>query len=165
MKLNRYIVNPSLRSTIFPVGFLFLLLNTFITNAQTVSRVQNLSFGNFIPFGVGGTVSVSPTYVISRTGDIILKSNPSPASFDLYVVAGKTVQMTYNKDVTLVGDHGGTIALVLNDSSPTGNGTLVTGTSPTRIFFGGTLTVGSPAITPVGTYNGSFQVNFTVINP
>jgi hypothetical protein len=164
MKLNFQIEPLSIRLSVFMVGLLFLSCNSFLVNAQSVSRVQNLSFGNFIPFGNGGSVTVSPNYSISKTGDIIMKSNPSPATFDLYVEPGKTVQMVYNHNIILVGDHGGTISLVLADSSPTGNGSIVTGSSPTRIVLGGTLTIGSPAVTPVGTYSGSFQISFTVIH-
>jgi hypothetical protein len=167
MELYHHIDILLKRLIFFTIVFLFLLINGFKANAQSVTRVQNLNFGNFTPYGLGGTIIVSPDYTYKKTGDIIfnINSSPSPAIFDLYVEAGKTVQMTYNNSVTLTGNHGGTIGLVLKDSSPTGNGVIVTGPSPTRLVMGGTLTIGTPIITPAGVYSGSFQVSFTVINP
>ena len=160
MKLDQNTIKYINRFNVLLIVFLFF--NGSIVNAQSVSRIQNLNFGSFISYGNGGTIIVSPNYTINKTGDIILKSNPSPAVFDLYVDAGKSVQLTYSNIVTLVGDHGGTISLSLTDSSPTGNGAFMTGSSPTRIVLGGTLTVGNPMVTPVGNYNGSFTVNITV---
>ena len=164
MKLNQRIEIPSNRLTIFTVGFLFLLINGFIVNAQSVSTIQNLNFGNFITYGDGGTITITSNNVVSKNGGIILKSNPTPAIFDLYGVAvGKTVNVTYNHYVTLVGDHGGEMTLVLDDyPSPTANGIILTGPSPTRIKLGGTLTI--PSVHPVGIYSHPFQVSFTVIN-
>lgn len=146
------------------VGFVLLVINSFSVNAQSISRAQNLSFGTFITYGQGGTVSILPDYSYNTTGDIILKSIPSPASFDIYVEAGKTVQLIYNNNVILNGPNGGKITLILNDSSPSGNGSIITGASPTRIILGGKLIIGSPSVSPVGSYIGTFQVGFTVIH-
>lgn len=168
MKLNQRIEIPSNRLTIFTVGFLFLLINGFIVNAQSVTRVQNLSFGNFITYGNGGTITITSNNVVSKNGGIISKSNPTPAIFDLYgVEVGKTVNVTYDHDVTLSRAGGSEkMTLVLDDyPSPTDNGIILTGPSPTRIKLGGTLTIGSPSVTPVGIYSQSFQVSFTVIHP
>lgn len=164
MKLDQIIEIPSKRLTFVTVAFFFLLINGFIANAQSISRVQNFNSGSFISFGQGGTITVSPDYVVTKTGDIILKSNPSPAIFDLYVEALKTVRITYDKKITLNGNHGGAIILALTDPSSTGDGTIVTGSSPTRITLGGTLTIGPSSVTPGGLYSGFLQVIITVNN-
>lgn len=165
MKQNQHIEIPSKRLTILTVRFLLLLiLNGFNANAQTIYKVQDFNSGSFISFGMGGTISVSPDNIVSKTGDIILKSYPSPAIFDLNVEAGKKIQLTYNKNVTLVGDHGGTIILAPKDSSPAGNGVFVTGPFSKRIILGGTMTIGTASVTPAGKYSGPFQVSITVIH-
>lgn len=160
MKLIQHIENLPIRLTIFKVGFVLLLINSFMVNAQTVSKIQDLNFGNFISFGQGGTITVLPDYSYNKTGEIILKIVPVPAIFDLTnVEAGRQVQITYsNNNVTLHGDHSGSIALELT------NETIVSGSSPTRITLGGKLTIGSSSVSPVGNYSGSFSVNFTVNN-
>lgn len=163
MKLIQHIEYPLNQLTIFTIGFLLLVINSLV-NAQSITRVQDLNFGILIPYGLGGTVSVLPDYSFYKTGDIILKGIPSPAVFDLFVDAGKNVQLTYIKNVTLNGDHGGSITLVINDSSPAGNGSIITSQSPTRIFFGGIMTIGPSSITPVGMYSGIIQVDITVNN-
>lgn len=146
------------------MGLIFLLINCFMVNAQIVSKVQDIDFGKFIIYGQGGTLSVSPNGIYNFSGNIIQKSIPTPASFDLYIAAGKKVQMTYNKNVILNGPNGGKITFELTDSSPTGDGVFFTGTSPTRLSLGGTLTIGSPLVTPVGLYSGFVQVSIMVNN-
>lgn len=163
MKINQNIEIISKRLTFFTVGFLLMLISSFSTNAQSVTMVQDFSYGSFINFGQGGTITVSSDYVVTKTGDIILKSIPTPAIFDLYVESGKTVQMTYVKNIILVGESEGKITLALIDPSLTGNGSIVTGTSPTRVILGGTMTIGPASVTPVGKYSGQLQVDFTVI--
>lgn len=163
MKHNQIIEGTSKRLTIYFIGFICMVISGFSTNAQSVSLIQDFNFGSFITFGLGGTITVSSEYIVTKTGDIILKSIPTPAIFDLYVESGKTVQLTYDKNVTIVGDSGGTIMLALIDPSPTGNGSIVTGPTPTRIILGGTMTIGSASVTQVGKYSGNLQVDFTVI--
>ena len=164
MKHNKINKIPLKQLTFFKVGFLFLLINGFIVNAQSISKVQDLNFGDFIPYGQGGTLSVSPDGIRNFTGEIIPKSIFTPASFNLYVAAGKTVKMTYDNNLTLKGNHGGIITFIPADSSPTGNGLIITGLSPTRITFGGTLNIGSNTANPVGLYSGFLVVSITVNN-
>ena len=164
MKINEINKIPLKRLTIFKVGFLFFLINGFIANGQSISKVQDLNFGDFIPYGQGGTLSVSPDGILKYTGEIIPKSIPTPASFDLNLATGKTVKMTYDNNVTLKGNHGGMITFIPADSSPTGNGLIITGLSPTRITFGGTLNIGSNTANPVGLYSGFLVVSITVNN-
>jgi hypothetical protein len=163
MKLNQIIEVTSKRLTVFTFGVLCMFFSGFNAEAQRVSLVQDFSYGSFITFGQGGTITVSSEYIVTKTGDIILKSIPTPAIFDLYVESGKTVQMTYAKNVTMVGDSGVTIILALIDPSLTGNGSIVTGPSPTRVILGGIMTIGSASVSPVGKYSGHLQVDFTVI--
>ena len=162
MNLNQHISPLKNRLTIFKVGLLFMLFNNFIASAQNVERTQDLNFGNFVNYGQGGTLTVTPAGIRSYTGEIISKSNPTPAIFKIYVDAGKTLEITYNRSVTLHGSNGGNVSLLLSDSS--GSGSIFTGPSPTIVKLGGTLTTLAPWATPVGVYSGSFQVTFTVHN-
>jgi hypothetical protein len=156
-------VIPSIWFYAVVIGFL-LLFNHGMVNAQTISRIQNMNFGVFIPTGQGGTITVLPDHTYRKDGEIILLGIPTPASFDLNIEAGKTVQILYDKYVKLSGVHGGIITLELTDSSLDGSGSIITGKSPTRITLGGTMTIGPAVVTKVGTYAGSVQVNIIVIH-
>ena len=155
-------MNISIRFYVLIAGFLFLLTNSFKLNAQCVFKVQNLYFGIIIPYGQGGTITVSPDYSVSQTGDIILKGNAVPAIFDLDIKAGENYHLSYPKKVTLKGNHGGTLTLVFKDSHSNGKESKGSCSSPTRINLGGTLTIGPTANTPLGKYSGCFQMCFTV---
>ena len=129
----------------------------------TVNTSQNLSFGNFAQGALGGTVSVSSSGMRSWTGNIVLLvgGSVSPALFDVVANPGTIITIVNGSDVSLNGSNGGNLTLHIGTSS-TGSPfiTSVARPSPTHVYIGGTLTVGSPGANPPGDYSGMFQVTF-----
>jgi hypothetical protein len=97
----------------------------------------------------------------TATGDIILpyiSAIISPALFIVDAEPGTLITIVNGPSIELSGKNGGTLALLLGESS-TGSPFITVGTS-TDVFIGGTLTVKSLLATPAGEYIGSFQVTF-----
>jgi hypothetical protein len=153
-------------------GSIFLLLNFVSVSAQempprpiivTVITTQNLSFGNFAQGTLGGTVSVSSSGMRSWTGNIVLLNggSVSPALFDVVANPGTLITIVNGSDVLLNGSNGGTLTLHIGASS-TGSPftTTVARPTPTHVYIGGTITVGSSGANPPGDYSGTFQVTF-----
>jgi len=64
-------------------------------------------------------------------------------------------------DVTLTGSGGGSMMLHIGASNPASPFVITTGPpASTLMNVGGTLTVGSPASNPPGSYSGNFDVTF-----
>lgn len=128
----------------------------------TLTTSQNMSFGAFAQGSFGGTITISSSGVRSSTGDIILLSmgfTYSPAVFEADANPGTIISLVLGPDATLTGSNGGSLSLHLENPSP--GYTFVTSVSPpttTQISIGGTLTVGSPAANPPGSYTGSFLI-------
>ena len=166
MNYYQLIEKPSKRLIIFMVGFLFLLMNNLVANAQSIDVLQNIEFGTFIPYGSGGSITINPDNNFSTSGSIILKGRPSRATISYNYKQNHTINVSYDKNVTLTRAQGETLSLVLsnNKSSNSSSWTFDTWKNDYVINFGGTLTIGSSSITNDGTYIGSFEVNFTVIH-
>jgi len=126
----------------------------------TVSLSQHLSFGTFIPIGTAGTVTVTYEGFRSKTGDIILPNIFSIVTPALFIVEAHpgTLITIVTPDSQLTGSNGGTIHLKLEAAS-TGSQFIVNSES-TNVFIGGTLTIGSLAANPAGSYLGTFIVTF-----
>ena len=155
--------------------FFCLLLSYNQANAQekpprpitvTVNTAQHLSFGSFIVYGSGGTVTVD--YTGNRpipTGNIIGISNMRslPISAALYIVdaePGTLITIVNGPPAYLTGNNGGTIRLDLGEPSTKSQFVTPIGSQYTDVFIGGTLTIGSLMANPPGVYNGTFQVTF-----
>jgi len=140
----------------------------WITNNTT-----GLAFGSMAA-GTGGTVTVSPAGVRTKTGGVVLVSSGA-GSADSFTVHGFTLPLnsnhTHTYSITLPAN--GTVTLssggnnmAVNNflSSPpagTSTGTLATGTVDQILNVGATLTVG--ASQAPGTYSGTYTV--TVVYP
>jgi hypothetical protein len=126
---------------------------------QTFSSTQALAFGRFVA-GTGGTITIAPNGVRSKTGGVtLLTSTVSAASFtntDNSAKGGSaTVAITLPADGSVVLASGANqMALKSFTSSPSGTG-LMSGGALT-ISVGATLTVG--ANQPKGNYSGSIPV-------
>ncbi|MDP2336733.1 MAG: DUF4402 domain-containing protein [Bacteroidota bacterium] len=147
-------------------GIVFLLLSNLPANAQiTVTTAQNLSFGAFFQGNIGGTVTISHNSSRSATGGVILANIGGftflPAIFEVEAPVGTVITIQNGSDVTLTGNNGGSMTLSVGSSS-TGSPFTTTVAPPgrTQVSIGATLTVGSPAANPSGTYNGSLSVTF-----
>ena len=131
---------------------------------MTVYTVQNMSFGAFSIGGAGGTVIVSTSGTRSVTGDVVplnLGTSYFQAIFDIDTPQGSIVSIVNGSDATLTGSNGGSMSMHIGNSDPPSPFiTTVMQPSRTQVSISGTLTVGSPAANPPGTYNGTFYITF-----
>ena len=164
MNYYQLVEKPSKRLVFFMVGFLFLLMNDLVANAQSIDVVQNMDFGTFIPYGSGGSITISTTNSYSTSGSIILKGNPSMAIISC-TYKNHTINVSYNQKVTLTRTQGDILYLVLtNSKNSNSNWTFDAKKSAYVINFGGMLTIDSSLVDKDGTYIGSFDVKFTIMN-
>lgn len=130
----------------------------------SVYTVQNMSFGSFSTGSNGGTVIISTNGTRSVTGDLVPLNMGTlyfQAIFDIDAPLGSIVSILNGPDVTLTGNNGGTMSLRIGSSDPSSPFiTTVSQPARTQASIGGTLTVGSPAANPSGTYTGTFYITF-----
>ncbi|MBC9930577.1 DUF4402 domain-containing protein [Chitinophaga qingshengii] len=132
--------------------------------AVYVNPAQGLIFGAFFQGLSGGTVIIYPDGSRSVTGSITqanLGYPFSPAIFEIVANRGTLVSILNGPDVLLTGSNGGTLSLHVGAAS-TGSSFVTSATPPAQntVKIGGTLTVGSPAANPSGSYSGIFTVTF-----
>lgn len=132
--------------------------------ALSVYSTQDLQFGAFSTGASGGSVTISPTGVRSVTGTVTaldLGFSYNQAEFEIAAPLGVTITVMNGSNVSLTGSNGGSMTLALGGSSPA-SPFINTTPSPSRttVGIGGTLTVGSAAANPPGTYSGVFYVTF-----
>jgi len=130
----------------------------------TVYTVQNMSFGAFTQGNSGGTVTISTAGSRSVTGTITpLNFGVSyfQAIFEIDAPQGSVISILNGPNATLTGSNGGTMSLQIGSSSPA-SPFITTVAQPLRtsVSIGGTLTVGTPATSPSGLYNGTFYITF-----
>lgn len=123
---------------------------------------QGLNFGAFTVGASGGTLSMSPTGSRSTTGDVValgLGVTYSPAMFQIEADPGTVLGILNGPDVTLTGSGGGTLSLHLGTTNPAMPViTTVVPPALTTLTIGGTLTVGTLAANPPGSYSGYFFI-------
>lgn len=132
--------------------------------AMSVYTIQNLSFGAFSHGNTGGNVIISNSGTRSVTGDVIplnMGVQYFHAIFEIDAPQGSIISILNGPDATLTGSNGGSISLQIGNSDPASPFT-ITVPQPvrTQVNIGGTLTVGSPAANPPGTYTGTFYITF-----
>jgi len=131
---------------------------------SSVTSVQNLSFGAFSQGSLGGTVSISANGSRSVTGSIVplnLGVSYFQAIFEIEAPEGTVVSIMNGGNVTLTGSNGGSMMLQIGNSDPASPFAItIPPPGKTRVNFGGTLTIGSPAQNPPGSYSGTFSITF-----
>lgn len=132
----------------------------------SVYTVQNISFGAFSIGSTGGTVIISNSGTRSVTGDVValnLGTLYFQSIFDIDAPQGSIVSILNGSDVTLTGNNGGTMSMHIGNSDPPAP-FIVTVLQPVRtpVSIGGTLTAGTPAANPPGTYTGTFYITFNL---
>jgi hypothetical protein len=129
-----------------------------------VTTFQNLSFGAFIQGNTGGQVIIDPQGNRSLNGDLIpvyLGYQYYPAIFETEALPGAIITILNGPDITLTGNHGGTLTLHIGASIPPSP--YINTTNPpfkTQVRIGGTLYVGTMLNNPAGDYIGYFSVTF-----
>jgi hypothetical protein len=132
--------------------------------AMSVTTVQNMKFGAFFQGAGGGTISISPSGSRSTTGSVTPINGGVTyyqASYEIEAPAGTIISIVNGSNATLTGSNGGSMTLQLDASTPVSPfTTVVQPPLKTTVNLGGTLTVGSPAASPPGSYSGTFYVTF-----
>jgi len=167
---KKFLKRPYLNLMLFAVLILFCLNKTFaqgppLPPQRTISVLptQPIDFGIFYVTSAG-TITVDWQGNISTTGGVVVVSstNAKPAIFDVTLCQGRNVTISYNPTTTLTN---GAPSLTLNvgdtEKGPSGSTFPVENNCNfiTTLRVGGTLNV--PAGAALGTYNGSFSINFT----
>jgi hypothetical protein len=129
-----------------------------------LNNTRGLDFGRFVA-GAGGTITVSPTGVRSRTGGIVLLNSPSTGQAGFTV--GRSSNGGNNKAVAISVPANGSIRLSSGANSMAVNNFVNNPTTILSVPAGGTtLSIGATLTVapnqPAGTYSGSFPltVNF-----
>jgi len=133
-----------------------------ISQIQSVTAVQDLSFGAFATGASGGTITVSSSGDRTATGSVTLLNLGQPYSqalFDVVAPPGTIISITNGPDATLTGNNGSIIGMRLGLSDPASPIT-VDPSGIIRISLGGTLTIGNTASSPPGNYTGTFYITF-----
>lgn len=131
---------------------------------MAVYHVQNMNFGAFSVGNAGGSVTIAPSGARSVSGDIVplnLGVLACQAIFEVEAPEGVVISLFNGPAVTLTGSNGGSLQLTLGGSYPV-SPFIITVPAPSRtaVNIGGTLTVGSPALNPPGSYTGNFYITF-----
>jgi hypothetical protein len=148
---------------IFCASFCLSSLPSF-SQISSVTSVQNLSFGAFSQGSLGGTISISTDGSRSVTGSIVPLNfgvNYFQAIFEIEAPEGTVISIMNGGNVTLNGSNGGSMMLQIGNSDPASPFAItIPPPGKTRVNFGGTLTIGSPAQNPPGNYSGTFSITF-----
>jgi hypothetical protein len=130
-----------------------------------VTLVRNLSFGAFYTGTTGGNVSVSPSGLRTSTGTVLLLGLGIPfasAQFNINTNPGYVISILNGSDVPLTWS-GYSMNLHIGASNPISpfvNSNPYT--VPVQLTVGATLTVGSPAANPPGSYSGTFEITLVI---
>jgi hypothetical protein len=112
----------------------------------------------------GGKVAISTNGSRTATGNVVLLNFGTPyyqAIFEMEAPVGTIVSISPDKKASLTGSSGGTMKLRIDNMAP--SSPFVISVPPpgrTRIFIGGTLSVGNTKQTPPGFYTGTFDISF-----
>jgi hypothetical protein len=126
------------------------------------ATAQTLSFGAFYQGAGGGSITITPAGIRSATGSVVLLSLGYPYSaalFEVHAHPGTIISILNGPDAVLSRAGGGSMLMHLGSSIPaspfvsTVNFNVII-----QLTIGGTLTVGTPAANPPGSYSGTFAI-------
>ena len=164
MPVRRYRLLPPAGSALPAALALLSVVGAAHAQHIVLNNTRSLDFGRFVA-GSGGTITISPTGVRSRTGGVGLLNSPAvgQAGFNL----GKSSNGNNNKAVIISVPTNGSVRLSSGANSMAVNGfvnnpasIVALPSAGTTLSVGATLTVAPNQ--PAGTYSGSFPltVNF-----
>jgi Domain of unknown function (DUF4402) len=126
------------------------------------STAQTLSFGAFYQGAGGGTITITPAGLRSATGSIVLLNlgyTYSAALFEVHAHPGTIISILNGPDAVLSRPGGGSMLLHIGTSNPASPFVSTTNFNiAIQLRIGGTLTVGTPAANPPGSYSGTFSI-------
>lgn len=134
----------------------------------TITKYTDISLGSIVPGASAGTVVLnSPSGTRTATGGTSLGSSAgtSLGTLTLSGKAGNSWSVTQGSPIpfTLIGPGGATMRVTVVDFEPsaTNSGTFPASGTTGFFYLGVTLSVGTSAATPAGTYTGSFSLRVT----
>ena len=144
----------------FTVSVLLLLSELSFCQNVTITKTQDLNFGDFYPTGSGGSVIVSTSGIRSKVSNIVLfsENNVSCATFEI-TGNGKVrnaTSITISNSTLYRTGGGGSMSLNTFTYSPTPSFNIRNRT--VTLYVGARLTVGSIIANPPGNYSGTFNV-------
>lgn len=128
----------------------------------SITLTRDLSFGAFYS-ATGGTVTVDQDDTrTSFNVTLFTFSNSSAARFNIYSNRGTIISILNVPDFQLTnGSYSMTVSITATDPLlPFVNNNIYM--VPAELTMGATLSVGSPAANPPGTYSGTFNVTLVV---
>lgn len=173
-RIKKAKISGALRKTVIAGGLLLMCGLFTELNAQplpprpviiTVNNSQPLAFGAFTPGAVGGTVTVTPDGgTRSSSGTVILLNMGiiyTPAMFYVRANPGTVISLLSGPPSIINGSNGGTLTLQTDGTWPASPFVIsVPWQQQTTVLVGGTLTVGTIAANPPGSYSGTIDVTF-----
>lgn len=158
---------PVIVLTFFNFSGLYAQGYPFPPRPIQVTKIADLAFGAFYLGASGGTVSVSAAGGRAATGDVVLLGMGylvAPAVFRIKGNPSTLVTPMMGGPVSLNGIPAGTLTLTLNPTTNPLSPFVLPGPLPPNavvdLYVGGTLTVGSQAANPPGSYSGTFTIIF-----
>ena len=156
----------SAAATLMVAGSLSAAQNSANTSANatariispiTLTKVTDLNFGDVVPSGVAGTVTVTPAALRTSAGGASLGNGAAvtAASFTVGGQGSATYTITLPAAAVTLTSGANTMTVDTFTSNPSGTGALSAGGSQT-LNVGANLNVGISQAT--GTYSGSFSV-------
>ena len=156
----------SAAATLMVAGSLSAAQNSATTSANatariispiTLTKVTDLNFGDVVPSGVAGTVTVTPAALRTSAGGASLGNGAAvtAASFTVGGQGSATYTITLPAAAVTLTSGANTMTVDTFTSNPSGTGALSAGGSQT-LNVGANLNVGISQAT--GTYSGSFSV-------
>ncbi len=143
--------------------FVFLLiLNQYGASAQTITKVQDISFGTFVLKNntSNHTITISTTGATTFTGDIIMLSLGNNGEYTLTGFPPNTA-LGITIGTGLLSINGSGTGETMTFDSNTHNSPVTDGAGNATLLTGATITTsGSGTMYPDGTY--SEQINITV---
>lgn len=124
----------------------------------TTQSLQSLNFGPFAITGSGGgTVTVSNSGGRTQSGDVMLVgSGWAYGIFTVEAPVGTSLYLMNSPTATLTGSNGGSMTMTLGQTYPVLP--FVSTSAVTEFHVGGTLTVGTAAQNPPGSYSGYYEI-------
>jgi hypothetical protein len=126
------------------------------------ATAQVLGFGAFYQGAGGGSITITPSGIRSATGSVVLLNlgyTYSAALFEVHAHPGTIISILNGPDAVLSRAGGGSMLLHIGSSNPASPFVSTTNFNVAiQLTIGGTLTVGTPAANPPGSYTGTFSI-------
>jgi hypothetical protein len=169
MKITGYIRFLKRRYQFHLLSAIFIFAASGLAWAQedpprpiTVTSTQGLSFGAFYQGASGGSVTVTSTGSRSSGGTVVLLTMGTVSQAIFEIVGNLGTPVSFLKPTSTLSDgNGHSLSLQIDDTNP-GIQFVLTNVypTPTILYIGAILTIGSPAANPPGSYSGTFDITF-----